>query len=145
MEQVLSLSINAPFLKYTAKLPKFAEDVMINRKELEKASTIVLNELCSAMIVNGLPIKMGDPGVLTLPCGFGNSISINSLADLGESINLMSYYFYKNLGLPKLQDTRMIIRVANDSITYPRGIIEDLLVKVGKFVFPIDFVVLDMK
>ncbi|KAL7593050.1 uncharacterized protein LOC111907277 [Lactuca sativa] len=145
MEQVLSLSINASFLKSVAKLPKFSKDVMINRKELEKTSVIVLNELCSSAIIKGLPIKMGDPGQLTLPCKFGNLTSNNALADSGASINLMTYSFYQKLELPKLQDTRMTTRMADHSTTYPQGIIEDLLVKVGKFVFPVDFVVLDVK
>ncbi|XP_023752484.1 uncharacterized protein LOC111900829 [Lactuca sativa] len=145
MEQVLSLSINALFLKSMDKIPKFAKDFMTNRKELEKASTIVLNKLCSAAIINGLPIKKGDPWQLALPCEFGNSTSINALADYGASINLMPYSFYKNLGLPRLQYTRMTIQIVDHSITYPRGIIKDLLVKVGKFIFPVDFEVLDMK
>ncbi|XP_023771357.1 uncharacterized protein LOC111920009 [Lactuca sativa] len=128
-----------------AKLPKFAKDVMSNRKELEKASIIVLNELCSTIIIKGLPIKMGDLGQLTLPCEFGNMTSINALADLGASINLMPYSFYQKLKLPKFQDTRMTIRMSDHSTTYPQGIIEDLLVKVGKFVFLVDCVVLDTK
>ncbi|XP_023764584.1 uncharacterized protein LOC111913084 [Lactuca sativa] len=145
MEKVLSLLINASFLKSMAKLPKFAKDVMKNRKDLEKALTIVLNELCSTTIINGLPIKMGYLGQLTLPCEFGNSTSINALADSRVSINLMPYFFYQNLSLPKLQDTRMRIRMVVHSTTYPQGVFEDLFVRVGKFVFPVDFVVLDMK
>ena len=119
MEQVLSFSINAPFLKSMTKLPKFAKDVMTNRKELEKASTILHNDLCSSAINKGLPMKIEDPGQITLPCEFGNSTSINALAVLGARINLMSYSFYQKLELPKLQDTRMIIRMANHSTTYP--------------------------
>lgn len=145
IEQVISLSLNAPFLKPIAKITKFAKDVMKNRKKLKKASTIVLNELCSSAIIDKLLIKIRDPGQLTLPCEFGNSNSINSLADLGASINLMPYSFYKNLVLTKLQNTRMTIQMADHSITYPGGIVEYLLVKVGKFIFPVDFVVLDMK
>ncbi|KAL7582867.1 uncharacterized protein LOC111918052 [Lactuca sativa] len=128
-----------------AKPPKFAKYVMTNRKELEKASTILLNELCSAAVINGLPIKMGDPGQLTLPCEFGNSTSINALVDLGEIINLMSYSFYKKPGLPTLQGTKMTLRMVDHTITNPRGIIDDFFVKVGKFVFLVDFMVLDMK
>lgn len=62
MEQVLYLSINAPFLKSMSKLLKFDKDGMTNWKELEKVSTIVLNKLCFAEIIDGLPTKMGDPG-----------------------------------------------------------------------------------
>ncbi|XP_052621661.1 uncharacterized protein LOC128127257 [Lactuca sativa] len=145
MEQVLSLSITAPFVKSMAKLPKFSKDIMKNRKELEKASTVVLNELCSTTVVNGLQIKMGDPGQLNSPCEFGNSTSISALADSGLSINIMPYSFYKKLGLPRLQDTKMTLRMMDHTITNPHRIIEDLLVKVGNFVFPVYFLVLDMK
>ncbi|XP_023729219.1 uncharacterized protein LOC111876888 [Lactuca sativa] len=145
MEQVLSPSINAPFLNFMARLPKFTKEVMTNQKELEKAFTIVLNELFSTTIIDKFPIKMGDPVRLTLPCEFGNYTSINALANSGTSINLMSYSFYKNLALPKLQNTRMTLRMVDYLITHPRGIVEDLSVKVGRFIFPVDFVVLDMK
>nr|KAJ0208821.1 hypothetical protein LSAT_V11C400200830 [Lactuca sativa] len=57
----------------------------------------------------------------------------------------MPYSFYKNLDLPPLQKIRMTLQMADHSITHPHGIIEDLLVKVGKIIFPVDFVVLDMK
>lgn len=57
----------------------------------------------------------------------------------------MPYSLYKKLDSLKLNTTRMDIHMADRSITYPREIIEDLLVKVRKFVFSVDFVVLDMK
>lgn len=88
---------------------------------------------------------MGDPGRLTLPCEFGNYTSINALADSGAIINLMPYSFYENIAQPNLQKTRIRLRMADHSIPHPRGIIEDLLVKVGKFIFLVDFVVLGMK
>ena len=145
MELVLSLSINASFLKSMAKLTKFSKDVITSRKELEKASIIVLNELCFTAMIEGLPTKMGDPSRLTLPCEFDNSTIINALAYLGESVNLMPYIFYKNIGLPKLKIIRMTIYMANNSITHPRGIVQDLLVKVGKFFFFVDIVAFNKK
>lgn len=113
MEQVISLSINEPFLKSMTKLPKFAKDVITNQKELEKTSTILLNELCSTAIINVLTIKMGDPGQLTLLCEFGNSTSINALVDSWERINLMPYSFYKKLNLLKLHNTSMTLRMVD--------------------------------
>ncbi|XP_023744585.1 uncharacterized protein LOC111892760 [Lactuca sativa] len=105
----------------------------------------MLNELYYAAIIDGLAIKMGDPNRLILPCEFGNSTSINALADLGSSIHLMPYSFYKKLDLPKLQNTRITLRMTDHLITHLRGIVEDLLVNVGKFIFTVAFVVLDMK
>nr|GEV57896.1 DNA-directed DNA polymerase [Tanacetum cinerariifolium] len=64
--------------------------------------------------------------------------------DLGASISLMSYTMYEKLGLGEPKPTRMSLELANRSIWYPRGIIENVLIKVGKFVLPIDFRILDM-
>lgn len=105
----------------------------------------MLNKLCSASIIEGLPIKKGDPRKLNLPCEFGNSTSINAWADSGASINHMPYSFYKKIALTRLQNMRMTIRTTNHSITHPCRIVEDLLVKVGKFIYPLNFAVLDMK
>ncbi|XP_023770939.1 uncharacterized protein LOC111919607 [Lactuca sativa] len=145
LEPVLSLEINTSFFKSMSKLAKFSKDVMTNQKELEKASTIVLNESCSVAIINGLQIKMGDPIQITLPCEFDNSTSMKALADWGANINLMPYAFYKTFSLPSLQNTNMALRMADHLIINPHGIIENLLVKVWKFIFLIDFLVLDMK
>ena len=92
-----------------------------------------------------IPTMMGNPRHLTLQCEFGNSKKTFVLADSGASIILIPYSFYQKFDLPKLKNTRMAIHMANRSVTYPRGIVEYLLVKIGKFVFPIDFLVIDMK
>lgn len=87
---------------------------------------------------------MEDSGSLTLTCDFENSLKTNALADSGATINLMSYYCYKKLDSLELKTTIIAIYMADRSITYPHRVIEDLLVKVGKFVFLVDFEVLDM-
>ncbi|XP_076883508.1 uncharacterized protein LOC143532304 [Bidens hawaiensis] len=68
----------------------------------------------------------------------------NALADLGASINLMPYAVFSKLGLGEPKTTRMSIQLANRSVKYPRGIVENMLVKIDKFVYPVDFVILDM-
>ncbi|XP_027337355.1 uncharacterized protein LOC113851067 [Abrus precatorius] len=88
--------------------------------------------------------KLKDPGSFTLPCLIGRLIVDRALADLGASINLMPYYVFKKLGLGESRPTRMSIQLADRPIKYPRGIIEDVLVKVDKFIFHVDFVILDM-
>jgi hypothetical protein len=65
------------------------------------------------------------------------------LLDLGASVNFLPYSVYLQLGLGELKPTSMTIQLADRSMKRPRGIIEDVLVKVDKFYFPIDFVVLD--
>ncbi|GKC84293.1 reverse transcriptase domain-containing protein [Tanacetum coccineum] len=103
-----------------------------------------MNERCSAVLLNKLPSKEKDPGSFTLPCDICQLHIDNALANLGASISLMPYTMYKKLGLGEPKATRMSLELADRSIQYPRGIIENLLIKVDKFVLPIDFVILDM-
>ncbi|GJR25341.1 reverse transcriptase domain-containing protein [Tanacetum coccineum] len=69
----------------------------------------------------------------------------HALVDLGTSINLMPLSIWKNLSLPELTPTRMTLELADRSITHPKGLAEDVYVKVGKFHFPTDFVVVDFE
>lgn len=88
---------------------------------------------------------MGDLESITLPCQFGNLATSHALSDSGASVNLMPYSFFKKLDLPEPRTVRMVIHFANKTMTFPIGICEDLLVKVDQFVFPANFIVLDME
>ncbi|XP_023738283.1 uncharacterized protein LOC111886279 [Lactuca sativa] len=127
------------------KYAKFLKELLTNRRKMEEVKKVVLNENCSAAMLNKLPKKKGDPGSLTLPCQFGNLATIHALADSGASVNLMPYSFFKKLDHPEPRPIRMTIHLANKTVTFTRGICEDLLVKVEKFVFPTDFIILDME
>ncbi|KAK5836456.1 hypothetical protein PVK06_012245 [Gossypium arboreum] len=123
---------------------KFLKELLTNKRKFEDLSIVELNEECSAILQNKLPTKLKDPGSFAIPCLIGNLNIEKALADLGASINLMPYKMFKQLGLGEPKPIRMSIQLADRSIKYPRGIIEDVLVKVDKFIFPIDFVMLDM-
>ncbi|XP_027342953.1 uncharacterized protein LOC113855505 [Abrus precatorius] len=141
------LHINLPFVDALAQIPKYAKflkDLLSNKKKLEELAIVTLNKECSTILQNKMPEKLKDPGSFTLPCLIGRLIVYRALADLGASINLMSYSVFKKLGLGEPRPTRMSIQLADRSIKYPTGIIEDVLVKVDKFIFPVDFVILDM-
>ncbi|GKE46403.1 reverse transcriptase domain-containing protein [Tanacetum coccineum] len=97
------------------------------------------------MLLKKLPEKLGDPGKFLIPCNFPGMDVCHALADLGPSINLMPLSIWKKLSLPDLTPTRMTLELADRSITYPKGLTEDVFVKVGKFHFPTDFVVVDFK
>ncbi|GKA27603.1 putative nucleotidyltransferase, ribonuclease H [Tanacetum coccineum] len=103
-----------------------------------------MNERCSAVLLNKLPLKEKNPGSFTIPYDIGQLHIDNALADLGASISLMPYTMYEKLGLGEPKATRMSLELADRSIQYPRGIIENVLIKVDKFVLPIDFVILYM-
>ncbi|XP_076915239.1 uncharacterized protein LOC143574498 [Bidens hawaiensis] len=142
------LKINLPFIEALQHMPKYAKFLkyLLKRKDqLGEVSSIPLSGDCSAVVLNRVPENLSDPGVFTIPCTFGCDMMSQALADLGASINLMPYSLYEKLELGKLTPTRMSLSLADHSVKYPRGIIENLLVKVDKFVFPVDFVVLDME
>ena len=104
-----------------------------------------LSEECSAILQKKLSQKLKDSGSFTLPCTIGDSFFDKVLCDLGTSINLMPLFVYRKLRLGEMKQTTISLQLANRSIKYSHGIIEDVLVKVDKFIFPADFVVLDME
>ncbi|GKC51168.1 reverse transcriptase domain-containing protein [Tanacetum coccineum] len=103
----------------------------------------MVNENYSAVILKKLPEKLRDPRKFLIPCDFPELVECLALADLGTSINLMPLSIWKKLSLPELTPTRMILELTDRSTTSPSGITEDVFVKVGKFHFPDDFVVVD--
>ncbi|GJR87856.1 reverse transcriptase domain-containing protein [Tanacetum coccineum] len=127
-------------------MPKFASTIkslLTNKDKLFELAKIPLNENYSAMLIKKLPEKLGDPGKFLISCDFPGKNVCHALADLGASINLMPLSIWKKLSLPELTPTRMTLELADRSITRPKGVAEDVFVKVGKFHFPTDFVVVD--
>ncbi|GJY75971.1 reverse transcriptase domain-containing protein [Tanacetum coccineum] len=127
-------------------MPKFASTLKAligNKEKLSEMARTPLNEHCSAVILNKLPKKLRDPGKFLIPCDFPRMDECLALADLGASINLMPLSVWKKLSLPELTPTCMTLELADRSISQPIGIAEDVDVKVGKFQFPADFVVVD--
>ncbi|GKC22189.1 reverse transcriptase domain-containing protein [Tanacetum coccineum] len=129
-------------------MPRFAptiKSLLMNKEKLLELAKIPLNENCSAMLLKKLPEKLGDPGKFLIPCNFPGMDVCHALADLGASINLMPLSIWKKLSLPELTPTRMTLELADRSITHPKGVAEDVFVKVGSFHFPTDFVVVDFE
>ncbi|GJR53819.1 DNA-directed DNA polymerase, partial [Tanacetum coccineum] len=147
LENLKQLYINMPFIEALAQMPKYAKflkGLLKNKAKLEEACTITMNERCSAVLLNKLPSKEKDPGSFTIPCDISQLYINNALADLGASNSLMPYTMYEKLGLGEPKATRMSLELTDRSIQYPREIIENVLIKVDKFVLLIDFVILDM-
>ncbi|XP_076907797.1 uncharacterized protein LOC143564389 [Bidens hawaiensis] len=127
------------------KYTKFLKDQLKRKDRLGEVSSIPLMGECSAVVLNRVPEKLSNPGVFTIPVLFGSDAMSHALADLGASINFMSYSLYEKLELGELTPIRMSLSLADHSVKYPRGIIENFLVKVDKFLFLVDFMVLDME
>ncbi|GJR81918.1 reverse transcriptase domain-containing protein [Tanacetum coccineum] len=140
------MNFEISFLDALTLMPKFASTLKTLIGNKEKLSEMAkLNETCSAVILNKLPRKLGDPGRFLIPCEFSGINTCNALADLGASINLMPYSVWKDLSLSELTPTCMTLELADRSITTPIGIAKDVRVLVGKFQFPADFVVVEFE
>nr|GEX21354.1 hypothetical protein [Tanacetum cinerariifolium] len=129
-------------------IPKFASTIkslLANKDKLFELAKVLLNENCSAMLLKKLPEKLVDPSKFLIPCDFPGMEICHALADLGASINFMPLSIWIKLSLPELTSTRMTRELADRSITHPKGFAEDVFVKVGKFHFPTDFIVVDFE
>ncbi|GJY71489.1 reverse transcriptase domain-containing protein [Tanacetum coccineum] len=146
MEIFRNLHFELSFADALIHMPKFApmfKKMLNNKDKLIELTKTPLNENCSAVVLKKLPKKLGDPGRFLIPCDFSEFDNCLALADLGASINLMPLSIWKKLGLPGLNDTKMVLELADRTISKPTGVAENVFVKVGKFYFPADFVVLD--
>ncbi|KAL5545044.1 hypothetical protein UlMin_008828 [Ulmus minor] len=148
LEIFKKIQINIPFvdaLEQMSNYVKFLKDIISKKRRLDEFETVKLTEESSAILQKKLPQKLKDPGSFTLPCTIGNSFFDKVLCDLRASINLMPISVCRKLGLGELKQTTISLQLADRMIKYPHGITEDVLVKVDKFIFPADFVMLDME
>ncbi|KAJ9547944.1 LOW QUALITY PROTEIN: hypothetical protein OSB04_020487 [Centaurea solstitialis] len=140
------LHINIPLVEALEQMPsyvKFLKDILNKKRRLGEFETVALTKECSALLTNKIPQKLKDPGSFTIPCSIGGKEVGHALCDLGASINLMPLSIFKKLGIGEARPTTVTLQLADRSIAYPKGKIEDVLVKVDKFIFPADFVILD--
>nr|GEV64675.1 hypothetical protein [Tanacetum cinerariifolium] len=129
-------------------MPNFASTIkslLTNKDKKFELAKIPLNKNCLAMLLKNLLEKLRDPGKFLILCDFSRMDVCHALADLGASINLMPLSIWKKLSLLELTPTQMTLELADRSITHPKGVTEDVFVKVGKFHFPTDFVVVDFE
>ncbi|GJU33587.1 DNA-directed DNA polymerase [Tanacetum coccineum] len=116
LENLKQLHINLPFIEALSQMPKYAKllkGLLTNRARLKEAYMITMNERCSTVLLNKLPLKEKDPGSFTIPCDIGQLHINNALADLGASISLMSYTMYEKLSLGEPKATRMSLELAD--------------------------------
>ncbi|XP_024969653.1 uncharacterized protein LOC112509016 [Cynara cardunculus var. scolymus] len=124
---------------------KFLKDILSKKKKLTEYETVALTEEYSALLTNKIPPKLKDPKSFTIPCSIGGKEIRKALCDLGTSINLMPLFVVNTLGIGEARPTIVTLQLANKSIVYPKGKIEDVLVQVYKLIFPVDFIILDFE
>ena len=148
MDIFKKLHINIPFAEALEQLPgyvKFMKDVLSKKRKLGDYKIVAMSEECSAIFQKKLSPKLKDPGSVTIPCAIGNAVFERALCDLGASINVMPWSLFKKLKLGEARPTIVTLQLADRSLTHLRGIIEDVLVKVDKFIFPVVFIILYMQ
>ena len=145
-EVLRQLKVNIPqldMIKQVLTYAKFLKDMCTVKKGLGIEKKAFLTDQVSAIIQSKTPIKYKDPGSPTISVNIGGTCIDKALLDLGANVNLLPYSVYKQLGLGELKPTNITLSFDDRSVKIPKGIVEDVSVKVDKFYYPVDFVVLD--
>ncbi|KAK8683877.1 hypothetical protein V6N13_039923 [Hibiscus sabdariffa] len=146
MDILKQVHINLPLVEALQHMPnyaKFLKDMVTRKKRIEEFETAAATETCIALMHNKVPAKKTDPGSFTIECLIGHNYPTKALCDPGASINLMPKSVFQKLGIREAKPTTVMLQLADHSYVQPEGKIEDILVKVDKFIFPADFLILD--
>ena len=142
------LEISLPFTEVVTQMPlyaKFLKEILSKKRRFAEEGVVNLTVTCSAVINKNLLEKMKDLGSFTIPCTIGGFEIKKARCDSGASINLMPLSVARKLSLGELTPTTVILQMADRTMAKPEGVIEDVFVKVGKFFFPVDFIILDIE
>ena len=137
-----------PFTEVVTQMPlyaRFLKEILRKKRRIAEEGVVNLTATCSAVIKKNLPEKMKDPGSFTIPCTIGEFEFQKALCDSGASINLMPLSVARKLSLGELTPTIVTLQMVDRTMAKPEGVIEDVLVKVGKFIFPVDFIIMDIE
>nr|GEU38662.1 hypothetical protein [Tanacetum cinerariifolium] len=115
-----------------------------NKEGLYELKDLDANSIRTTLLNDPLHPKEKDTWSFTLPCIINNLCFNKALADLGASVSAMPFSTYTNLGIGELARIKLIVELADRTVKHPKGIGENVLVEIDKFIFPIDFIVLDM-
>ncbi|KAH9802719.1 hypothetical protein KPL71_001504 [Citrus sinensis] len=148
LETFRKVEVNIPLLDAIKQVPryaKFLKELCSNKRKLSDNEKVSVGENVSVVLQRKLPPKCKDPGTFTIPCTIGNTRFERCMLDLGASINVMPYSIYNSLNLGPMEETGIIIQLADRSNAYPKGVMEDVLVQVNELIFPTDFYILEME
>jgi hypothetical protein len=148
LEHLHQAKVNLPLLHLIKQMPLYAKvikDLCTVKRKHHVKKTAFLTEQVSAIIQRKFPPKYKDPGCPTISCTIGDYNIERALLDLGASVNLLPFSVYLQLGLGELKPTSVTLPLADHSVRKPRGVVEDVLVKVENFYYPVDFIILDIE
>ncbi|KAL2253123.1 UNVERIFIED_CONTAM: hypothetical protein Sindi_0107000 [Sesamum indicum] len=148
LETFRKVEVNIPLLNAIKQIPRYAKffkELCTSKGKLKGNERVSMGENVSAILQRKLPPKCNDPGTFSIPCKIGKIGIEKAMCDLGASINIMSLTIYESLNVGPLKETGVILQLADRSVVYPEGVLEDVLVQVNELIFPADFYVLDMR
>ncbi|XP_024046402.1 uncharacterized protein LOC112100799 [Citrus clementina] len=140
------VNVNIPLLDAIKQVPSYAEflkDLCTVKRKLKVKKSAFMVEQVSTILSTNNKLKYKDPGCPIISCIIGDHKIEHALLDLGASVNLLPHSLYLQLNLGELKSTSTILLLADRSIKIPKGIMEDVLVQVDKFIYPVDFIVLE--
>ncbi|XP_021741781.1 uncharacterized protein LOC110707993 [Chenopodium quinoa] len=147
LDMLKEIHLSIPFTDALKQMPnysKFLKEILSGKRECNEVDSMKVGECCCALIHNDLPKKMKDPGNFSIPCNINGKVFQNNLCELGASVNIMPYPVFKNLKLGELLPTNLTLQLADRSIKFPKGRIEDVPLKIGEFTILVDFIVLEV-
>ncbi|XP_021852340.1 uncharacterized protein [Spinacia oleracea] len=147
LDVLRNLHITLPFTEALKQMPthsRFLKEILSGKRDCDVKEMVNLTENCSAIILNQMPPKLKDPCSFSIPCAIKELEISNSLCHLGASVSLMPYSVFSKLEVGDLVPTNITLQLADRSVKYPIGKVEDVPLRVGGLVIPVDFVVLDI-
>ncbi|KAL0284271.1 UNVERIFIED_CONTAM: hypothetical protein Sangu_2835500 [Sesamum angustifolium] len=147
LETLSNVEVNISFLDAVKQVPryaKFLKELCTYKSKLRGNERVSMVENVSAILQRKLPPKCEDPGMFAITCKIENFGIDKAMFDLGASINVMPLAIYESLYVGLLKETGVALQIADPSIVYPKGVLENVLMQVNELVFPDDFYVLDM-
>ncbi|KAA3464070.1 Integrase, catalytic core [Gossypium australe] len=143
-----SFNVNLPLIDLIEKVPKYTKylkEIMFRCRKVKIREQVNISTSCSVIISKHITSKLKDPGSFTIPIEIRDIHCSKALCDLGTSINLMPLSIYEKFRLGDLKNTQITLQLSNRSSVQPKGVFEDVLVKVRSFIIPMDFVILDFE
>jgi len=122
---------------------RFLKDLCITKRATSVPKKAFLASSASSILSHQILVKCKDPGCPNISVVIGDQLIHRVLLDLGANVNLISLTEYERLGLCELKLSKIVIQLADRSARLPKGIVEDVLIRVGEFIYPVDFVVIE--
>ncbi|XP_052490796.1 uncharacterized protein LOC128043039 [Gossypium raimondii] len=148
LETFRKVEVNIPLLDAIKQIPryaKFLKELCTSKRRLLGNERVNVGENVSAVLQKKVPPKYKDQCMFAISYEIGNVGIKKAMCGLGASINIMPYPIYKMINAGPLKKTGVIIQLADRSVIYPEGLLEDVLVKVNELVFPADFYIINIE